>query len=278
MTNDADITALSLDELRAAVADGRPVGFRGVTSTHCVIHGQSMHFTTTMERDPIQRAHREGRFYEEIELSVIKRVLPFGGTFVDIGANIGNHSLYAARYLGARVIPFEPNPPAYHLLIANLLANGLQGRFDLSHLGFGVGDKAEGGYAMEQRERNLGGARMLPGAGSVQVRSGDHMLADCKPDLIKIDVEGMEIKVLSGLAAVIARARPWLIVEVDLENEAAFLAWVADNAYAVDLQHQRYRSNKNYVLRSLPPRVVRRMAAEVESERDGSRPETGAST
>jgi FkbM family methyltransferase len=251
-----------LDAVRAAIAAGAPVTFSGLGYTRAVVHGRVMHFATTVERDPIQRNHREGRFYEEVELEAMKRVLPFGGTFVDIGANVGNHGLYAAAFLGARVIPFEPNPPALRLLIANVLMNGLEGRFDLAHLGIGLSDRAEEGYGIAARERNLGGAQMQPGQGALVVLPGDLVLAGLTPHLVKIDVEGMEMRVLDGLAATLARARPWLMVEVDEGNEAPFHAWVERHAYAVDLTHQRYKANRNYVLRPLPPRALRRLQRE----------------
>ncbi len=268
MNTASPIDNFSLDDQRARIAAGTPVTLPGLSYTRAVVQGQVLHFATSMDRDPIQRAHREGRFYEEVELSVMKRVLPFGGSFVDIGANVGNHGIYAAKFLHARVVPFEPNPPAYKLLIANILMNGLEGLFDLSHLGLGLSDTASGGYAMQARDSNLGGAKMLAGEGDLEVRRGDDLLGDVTPDLIKIDVEGMELAVLAGLSATIARARPWLLVEVDLENEAAFLDWVTANAYAVDLVHQRYRANKNYVLRTLPPRVVRRTVGALGQEGD----------
>jgi Met-10+ like-protein len=55
----------------------------------------------------------KGVFYEREELEIIATHFK-GGTFVDIGANVGNHSIFAAKFLGAsKVIAFEPNPTAY---------------------------------------------------------------------------------------------------------------------------------------------------------------------
>ena len=268
MNTASPIDNFSLEGVRARIAAAASVTLSGVSNTRTVVQGQDLLFATSMDRDPIQRAHREGRFYEEVEVSVMNRVLPFGGSFVDIGANIGNHGLYAAIFLHARVVPFEPNPPACKLLIANFLMNGLEGQFDLSHLGLGLSDAATGGYAMQARDSNLGGAKMLPGERTLEVRRGDDLLGDVTPDLIKIDVESMELAVLAGLSATIARSRPWLQVEVDLENEAAFLDWVTAHAYAVDLVHRRNRANKNYVLGTLLPRVVRRTVGAMGQEGD----------
>lgn len=241
--------AFDLDAARAALAQGGALTVHGLDVTLCQIHGQSLHFATDNRRDPIQRSHRQGRFYEEEELALIKAVFPLGGIFVDIGANVGNHSLYVARFLSpARVIPFEPNPKAYRLLLVNAGLNGVAGLFDLRHLGLGLSDRSEGGYGMDWRDRNLGGAQMHAGEGTLRVERGDDLLEGVRPDLIKIDVEGMEMQALAGLDQTVARARPWLFVEVDNANIAAFEAWAAARGYTVEQTLRRYAANVNYLL------------------------------
>ncbi len=228
---------------------GRPVQSAKLELTHARISDRRVIFCTDMENDPIQRNHRRGQFYEGRELGKLKAHFPEGGTFVDIGANVGNHSLYAALFLGAgRVIPFEPNPRAFRLLVQNVLVNRLEEVIDLSRLGVGLADREEGGFAMEKRKRNLGGARMLPGEGRLRVFRGDTLLEGERPALIKIDVEGMEMPVLAGLEATIAAHRPALLVEVDNENETAFRQWAADAGYEIADTVQRYRLNKNHLL------------------------------
>ena len=229
---------------------GRPVTSRPVQLTTARIRDRRVIFCTDMENDPIQRNHRRGQFYEAKELAGLAELFPAGGTFVDIGANVGNHSLYAALFLGAaRVIAFEPNPLAYRLLVQNVLVNGLEQVIDLSRLGVGVGAREEGGYSMERRRRNLGGAKMLPGeSGKLRVLPGDTLLEGEAPALIKIDVEGMEMAVLEGLKATLRQHRPVLLVEVDNENEAAFMEWAEAAGYDVARTVQRYRLNKNHLL------------------------------
>ena len=174
---------------------------------------------------------------------------PQGGTFVDIGANVGNHGLYAALFLGAaRVIPFEPNPLAYRLLFANVAVNALVDRFVLDHIGVGLSDTEAGGFAMTEREKNLGNARMVAGGGDIAVIRGDTALAGTAPDFIKIDVEGMEMKALGGLRETIGRARPAMLIEVDKTNEADFQTWRARMGYRVAETIKRYVTNRNYLL------------------------------
>ena len=101
---------------------------------------------------------------------------------------------------------------------------------------------------MEKRNRNLGGAKMLAGEGDLDVYRADDLLADVTPDMIKIDVEEMEMQVLAGLSGVLNRCRPVLLVEVDTVNEDAFQAWVSDNNYAMVSSYQRYKSNRNHII------------------------------
>ncbi|MBV7380302.1 FkbM family methyltransferase [Maritimibacter dapengensis] len=250
-----------VERILRKLRSGKPFRARNATLIHTKVDDVRVSFCVDMVNDPIQRNHRRGRFYEQKELGQLRRLFPAGGTFVDIGANVGNHTLYAALLLkAARVVPVEPNRPAYRLLAHNVVINRLEDIVDLTRLGVGLSDKAGGGYAMQKRERNLGGAKMLPGEGELAVVSGDELLADESPDMIKIDVEGMEMKVLDGLEQTIATHRPLLLVEVDNENEQAFFDWVGAHGYKLEQTVQRYRLNKNHLL--LPEEKAETCAAE----------------
>lgn len=233
------------------LAIGRVVQGNPVSLVHTNVMGQFVTFCTNMENDPIQRNHRRGTFYELKDLNTLKALFPKGGVFVDIGANIGNHSLFAALFLKpSKVIPFEPNPKAIELLIENVVVNRLLDTFDLTHLGIGLSNEKSEGFAMEKRDRNLGAAKMLEGQGDLEVHRADERLKDVTPDMIKIDVEGMELKVLDGLSGLLERCQPILLVEVDNENEDAFMKWVKSSGYKLVNTHQRYKLNKNHILAS----------------------------
>ena len=236
-------------KLLRRLANGKPVQSVDLQMVHARVLDKPVTFCVNMERDPIQRNHRAGTFYELKELLALQAIFPHGGCFVDIGANVGNHSLFAAQHLGAaKVIPFEPNPRAYDLLVQNVLVNGLSKVIDLQFLGVGLSDAHSGGFAMEKRDRNLGGARMLEGEGDLDVYRADEVLADVTPDMIKIDVEEMEMQVLAGLSGVLDRCRPVLLVEVDTVNEDAFQSWIAENDYAMVSSYQRYKTNRNHIV------------------------------
>ncbi|SIS92320.1 methyltransferase, FkbM family [Roseivivax lentus] len=233
----------------AAVASGSPVNFSDLTITRATLFGRPMWFATDTWRDPIQRNHRRGAFYEQPELEALRRYVPMGATFVDIGANVGNHSLFAATFLNAAcVVPVEPNPRCLRLMLLTAMLNGVLERYDTRGLGIGMSDTPSGSFGLEKRDRNIGATRMLEGEGDIPVTTADAALADLTPDFIKVDVEGMEMRVLNGLRGTLARARPRMMVEVDQENYAAFDAWVAEVGYVETEVHQRYKTNKNVLI------------------------------
>ena len=145
-----------------ALEKGEVVATEKVTLYHARIRDVPVTFCGTMWRDPIQRRHRDGQFYEQEELELIAGLVPQGATIVDIGANIGNHTLFFAQMMrAARVIPFEPNPLAFEVLIAHVIANGIADKVDLRNLGLGLSDAPAEGFGMEARQRNLGAASMI---------------------------------------------------------------------------------------------------------------------
>lgn len=236
-----------------------------------IIHGQPVQFFIANPRDTIQRVHATGQFYEPEELDIIRRWCPPGTTFCDIGSNVGNHAIYALKFLhAARVILFEPNPDAIAILLTNLGLNGLLPRCETAYLGLGLSDHTAEGKSMSVSGRNLGGGHIIDAddaaEGGIALRRGDDLLAGESPGFLKIDVEGMEMAVLAGLSGLIARCRPTIFIEVDNKNRDAFLLWVADNQYAAKASFRRYRANENFLL---TPRRMRMAPAAGPSENEG---------
>lgn len=229
-----------------------------------VIWGQPVFFTVTNPGDLIQSHHARGEFYEPEELEIIRRWCPPGAVFADIGSNIGNHALFAAKFLlASKVILFEPNPAAIRILLSNLALNGVLDRCDTSHLGIGLSDGRQEGLSIRAQPMNLGGGKLVKGdgAGTLEVRPGDDMLLDDAPTFLKIDVEGMETAVLAGLEQTIARHRPTMFIEVDNRNRPAIDEWIAGHRYAVQASFRRYRTNENLLL---VPRPIRRGATQAD--------------
>lgn len=146
-------------------------------------------------------------------LDWIDQQLRDGATFFDIGANVGEFSLYAARrHPGLRVVAFEPEYANVHLLKDNLLANGLQDRVmvysialgnrtGLSHLH--IQDATPGAALHTESSVALDRTRAQK---PVIWREGVYTMtldAFCEetglsPNYLKIDVDGTEPEILQG--------------------------------------------------------------------------------
>lgn len=229
--------------------------------SYATVNGEEFQFFVTDPDDVIQVRHVVGLFYEPEELAIIGEFFPPGGVFVDIGANVGNHTIYVGRFLHPRqVILFEPNPTAIEILRINMALNRLQWVADLSHLGVGLSD-APGVARVNVPAHNLGAAHLelSDDAGDLPLIRGDSVLSQRRVDFIKMDVEGMELRVLTGLEATVARWRPSMFVEVESNNAAAFEAWLKLHDYVTERTYRRYSENENYMV------VPREMAKNAES-------------
>jgi FkbM family methyltransferase len=166
-----------------------------------------------------------GEFSEE-ETKLFARIVKPGMTVVDIGANIGAHTLFFAAAVGpsGAVIAFEPQRVLYQMLCANLALNEIT---NVRPLQMGAG--RESGQAFipgidYAKPGNFGGIALgRQGIGEeVMVAPIDQIgLEQCH--FMKIDVEGMEEEAILGAKETIARHRPILYVENDRREKSPSL-------------------------------------------------------
>ena len=84
---------------------------------------------------------------------------------------------------------------------------------------------------------------------AISVRAGDELFDGMQIDVLKMDVEGMEIGALKGLKATIARCKPTMFIEVDTANLDAFHALMDDYGYDVVHAFKATRVNQNFLLK-----------------------------
>jgi FkbM family methyltransferase len=208
------------------------------------VEGTEFRFFFNEELDGIQRFHRRGTIYEAEELALIAENYK-GGVFVDVGANIGNHAIYVAKLLDApKVIAFEPVTLSADLFDINVALNGCTDRVVLHRVGL----SDEPGRARPATvQHNLGGTRLTPGDGPIQVVRGDDILSSEPVSFIKIDTEGYELKVLAGLKGVIAKQRPTLFVEVENRHIEQFRKFCEASSYRISAECRRYEDCTNFL-------------------------------
>jgi FkbM family methyltransferase len=231
-------------ELRATNRSTGNITGEIVTWTH---DGQTVSLFVANEVDLIQSEHRRGRFYEPEELKIIAEYFK-GGVFLDVGANVGNHSVYALKFLGAqRVVAIEPNPDAYNILRVNIALNDLSGRFVHHAVGLSDGERRAGIICNQD---NLGWTALdeSDASGGLRVVTGDSLVGDETISFVKIDVEGMEIAVLRGLEQTVNRFRPPIFIEICDPHLAQLVEWAGRHGYQSVSEYSRYPGMANHML------------------------------
>lgn len=188
-------------------------------------------FTWARERWRVQ-AFLEGR-YEPLTTRLVSEMLRPGECFVDAGAHIGYFSVIAARILGphGKVVAVEACKENYEVLERNVAANGLA-NVECHHLALG---DAEGIGLLTKKSKHSGGHSMVrhdfrkrAGSEQVAVRTLDSVLQGRVPALVKIDVEGAEPLVLTGMKQTLSEGRTTVIAEVNRRGLAACGGSLAD--------------------------------------------------
>lgn len=188
-------------------------------------HGVETLFYLPVQDDLIQRGIAESRAFYEADLLEDARIrVKPGQLAVDVGANIGNHTLFFAKVCGLTVYAFEPYPKTFQILERNVELNGLGDRVVCSNTGLG---SVTGQATIQVMDaKNLGKTmlhRDAEGGHVSQIQRLDDIDLPEPLALLKIDVEGMELEVLRGAEETIRRDKPLLYIEA---QTPAFLASV----------------------------------------------------
>jgi FkbM family methyltransferase len=135
------------------------------------------------------------------------------GLVLDIGANIGNHSMVFSRRFAA-VHAFEPNPATLELLRFNTRRAG-----NVTAYAHGLGDSS-GTFNLVEDQANMGGSSITLSAEAAEhvVKVHIERLDDMSIDLsslcfVKIDVEGFEAPVLRGAERTLRQTQPLIVLE-----------------------------------------------------------------
>jgi FkbM family methyltransferase len=146
-----------------------------------------------------------------------------GTSFVDVGANTGQHTLFMAPRI-KEVHAIEPFPPVLKRLHENIGLNKFA-NVKVHEVGFGEKEDELPFFAPD--ESNQGGGTFRPDDpekkpfGKLKVVAGDEYFKGVPMSpigLIKMDIEGYEEPALKGLRQTMERDRPLVIVEVTTGN------------------------------------------------------------
>jgi FkbM family methyltransferase len=149
------------------------------------------------------------------------------GTFIDIGANTGQHSLYMSRYATA-VHAFEPWEPVLKRFRRMVEDNQIK---NIVIHPFGLGDENSKKRFYRPPDNNLGTGSFVEGfsennsyQGELEIRIGDEALEQAgvtSVALIKMDIEGYEMLALKGLRRTLRVHRPIVEFELTIDPKSA---------------------------------------------------------
>lgn len=155
--------------------------------------------------------------YESELKKIFKSNISKGDYILDVGANVGFHTLYFAELTGSngKVSAFEPVPHNFEALTFNVSINSFENVITKQ---VALGNKNEQlNIAADLNHPNPGSYNLFDQRGNTLINCviGDEMIGDDKVDFIKIDVEGYESFVIDGLLQTIKKNRPRIIFEYD---------------------------------------------------------------
>ena len=162
-----------------------------------------------------------GKLHEEPAAKLMIQQFRSARCFADVGAHLGYYTCLACKFVpGGTIYAFEMDRFNYSLLEENLKLNGCENVYALN---VAVSDTSGVASYACKSERLSPMLRLSTGTSPtdsdkvipVQVISLDEYFHNREiPDLVKIDVEGAEMKVLEGMSRILEKVSPKLFIEV----------------------------------------------------------------
>jgi FkbM family methyltransferase len=138
------------------------------------------------------------------DMAYLLHVLRAEDLFIDIGANSGSYTILACAVKGARGHCFEPIPSTFQRLMDNIRLNNLSDR--VKPYNIGLADKEDEllfTASLDTTNHMVAVNELVNNPIKVKVLPLDKVLAGESPSLIKIDVEGLETLVISGMNCIL---------------------------------------------------------------------------
>jgi FkbM family methyltransferase len=179
-------------------------------------------------KNEVYRALFARGVYDPNLVVLVNAMLPKGGVFIDAGANMGYVSLPASQKVGknGRVFALEPSSRDFSRLLENVSANNL-GNIIHPHRLAVSDENGSANMAIADEERSclntLGAEISFKGVQKIRTEEVDASTIDAfaqkekinRIDVLKLDVEGGEVKALKGAKGVVGKYRPAIILGVN---------------------------------------------------------------
>ena len=210
----------------------------------------------TFQKDYIAKEIFSSGLYENSLLQKLRKHFALDdkvGTIIDVGANIGNHTIFFSK-LSEKVIAIEPNPACYYLIQANILANecknvvvfnkAVSDTEGIAKLFFDY--KHTGGGTINPTDLNLADKTFEVGTITLDSLLDQVDNVTC----LKIDAEGHEAKIINGGRKLLSQEAPLVIFEAHnltaLKDTSHALRQVGYK-YFYDITQSRRYSRYKYI-------------------------------
>lgn len=174
------------------------------------------------ESDAIQRRIlATSCFYEEHLLAQVTPYVTTDTVVFDVGANIGNHTVYFGRARGAaRIVAIEPQSHCFEVLERNVALNRING---VQAVNCAVGQREGRARIMRAPPSDLGATAFVETefGGRFRLLTLNDIAdqySESRVDFIKIDVDGMQPEILEGARAILGDLRPVIWVGLGPES------------------------------------------------------------
>ena len=225
--------------------------------------GHEYVFAIDNQNEIVQRYHFSGELYKQAELNILKEYIQDGDLIIDVGANIGNHTLFFAKqFPSSTIIPIEPSPLAGDLLRENVRLNSNE-NIDTEYIGLGLCSENRSALLQRGPQNNLGSARIADAVSyaklteqeqkrfdKVTLVKGDDLFSRKPVRFIKVDAAGHELNVLEGLSATIKINHPKMSVTISDQKLRDFRTWMKQNEYQEICSVHKFAETKSYLIES----------------------------
>lgn len=197
--------------------------------------------------------HQHGEFAED-ELELIAQHLKPGDTAVDVGANVGVHTVAMSKMVGdsGMVYAFEPVLATYGMLSGNVAINECENVFVQRAVVTDTNGLTHLPNISPGKPGNFGSFCALEHAGDKGIPTPmttiDALSID-KCAVMKIDVEGSEMSVLRGARETLLRCKPFIIAECNDgkdEQQREMIAFFQSVGYSTEMMFNRLYRPDNY--------------------------------
>lgn len=199
----------------------RPLYARILSSSQSVVSVGTQHGELNWQLDELTcEGHLTGKYEPYMQEAISKYLLP-AMTVYDIGAHAGFHTLFCALR-AHQTIAFEPHPANRASIERQMTLNpGLNARV----LPYALSDTNGASALAEPSNRSMAYVSD-DGVIPIELRTMDSLVAQgmAPPDLIKMDVEGHELRVLRGGAETIKAHHPIILCDRNDENTSTEVA------------------------------------------------------